>query len=94
MITSQQLLSQSSQANEGVITHEIADLRGPAVSLAWNAPAFAGTFIYVSNAEDGDIGIYTLQAVGSLQPGPRVTAAKIVMPMVVSCTYRKPKAVG
>ena len=28
--------------------------------------------------------MYTLQADGSLQPGPRVTAAKIVMPMAVS----------
>ena len=54
------------------------------LSLAWNAPVAAGTFVYVSNAEDGDIGMYTLQADGSLQPGPRVTAAKIVMPMAVS----------
>ena len=53
-------------------------------SLAWGAPAVAATFVYVSNAEDGEIGTYTLQADGSLQPGPRVTAAKIVMPMAVS----------
>ena len=54
------------------------------LSLAWAEPAVAGTFVYVSNAEDGDIGMYTLQADGSLQPGPRVTAAKIVMPMAIS----------
>jgi 6-phosphogluconolactonase len=63
-------------------------MRAPIVavllSLSWSSPALAGTFIYVSNAEDGDIGMYTLQADGSLQPGPRVTAAKIVMPMAVS----------
>src|SRR5206468_363951 len=39
---------------------------------------------YVSNADDGDIGIYAMQADGSLQPGPRVAAAKVVMPMAVS----------
>jgi 6-phosphogluconolactonase len=54
------------------------------MSVAWCAPAVAATFVYVSNAEDGDIGMYTLQADGSLQPGPRVSAAKIVMPMAVS----------
>jgi 6-phosphogluconolactonase len=54
------------------------------LSLAWAEPTVAGTFVYVSNAEDGEIGMYTLQADGSLQPGPRVTAAKIVMPMAIS----------
>ncbi len=54
------------------------------LSVAMSAPAMAATFVYVSNAEDGEIGIYTLQADGSLQPGPRVAAAKIVMPMAVS----------
>ena len=48
------------------------------------APALAATFVYVSNAEDGNIGIYTLQQDGSLQPGARVDAAKVVMPMAVS----------
>ena len=46
--------------------------------------AMAGTFVYVSNADDGDIGVYTLQADGKLAPGPRVAAAKVVMPMAVS----------
>ena len=46
--------------------------------------AMAATYVYVSNAEDGDIGVYTLQADGTLQPGPRVKAEKVVMPMAVS----------
>src|ERR1700726_1982604 len=53
-------------------------------SLASSAPVLAGTFVYVSNAEDGDIGMYTLQADGSLQPGQRFKATKLVMPMAVS----------
>jgi 6-phosphogluconolactonase len=44
----------------------------------------AATFVYVSNAEDGNIGQYTLQGDGALQPGPRVEAGKPVMPMSVS----------
>jgi len=31
--------------------------------------AQAATFVYVSNAEDGDIGMYTLEADGSLKAG-------------------------
>jgi 6-phosphogluconolactonase len=54
------------------------------LSLVSSAPALAGTFVYVSNAEDGDIGMYTLQADGSLQPGQRFKAEKLVMPMAVS----------
>src|SRR6187431_342018 len=54
------------------------------LSLALSAPTLAGTFVYVSNADDGTIGMYTLQADGSLQPGVRVDAAKVVMPMAVS----------
>jgi 6-phosphogluconolactonase len=54
------------------------------LSLASSAPVLAGTFVYVSNAEDGDIAMYTLQADGSLQPGQRFKAAKLVMPMAVS----------
>jgi 6-phosphogluconolactonase len=54
------------------------------LSLAASAPVLAGTFVYVSNAEDGDIGMYTLQADGSLQPGQRFKAMKPVMPMAVS----------
>jgi 6-phosphogluconolactonase len=54
------------------------------LSFASSAPVFAGMFVYVSNAEDGDIGMYTLQPDGSLQPGQRFKAAKLVMPMAVS----------
>jgi 6-phosphogluconolactonase len=44
----------------------------------------AATYVYVSNAEDGNIGIYTLQPDGALQPGARAEAGKVVMPMSVS----------
>ena len=54
------------------------------LSLASSVPVLAGTFVYVSNAEDGDIGMYTLQADGSLQPGQHFKAEKLVMPMAVS----------
>jgi 6-phosphogluconolactonase len=54
------------------------------LSLASSTPVLAATFVYVSNAEDGDIGMYTLQADGSLQLGQRFKAAKVVMPMTVS----------
>ena len=53
-------------------------------SIVGAAPAGAATFVYVSNADDGDISTYTLQADGSLVPGARVKAAALVMPMVVS----------
>jgi 6-phosphogluconolactonase len=46
--------------------------------------AQAATFVYVSNAEDGNIGMYTLTSDGTLRPGPRVNAGKPVMPMSVS----------
>jgi 6-phosphogluconolactonase len=49
-----------------------------------SAPVRAGSFVYVSNAEDGDIGTYALQADGSLKPGERVAAQKLVMPLAVS----------
>jgi 6-phosphogluconolactonase len=54
------------------------------MSLASSTPVLAGTFVYVSNADDGDIGMYALQADGSLKPGQRFKAAKLVMPMAVS----------
>ena len=46
--------------------------------------SLAATFVYVSNAEDGDIGVYTLNADGSLKAGERVKAEKLVMPMTVT----------
>ena len=53
-------------------------------SMIGGSPASAGTFVYVSNAEDGDISVYTLQPDGALTQGARVPAAKVVMPMAVS----------
>ncbi|MGZ6174021.1 MAG: lactonase family protein [Gemmatimonadaceae bacterium] len=55
-----------------------------AASLIGIAPALAATFVYVSNAEDGDIGTYRLLDSGELQPGARAKAASVVMPMAVS----------
>jgi 6-phosphogluconolactonase len=55
------------------------------LSILSNSPAMGATFVYVSNAEDGDIGTYRMNpATGELQPGPRVKAASLVMPMAVS----------
>src|SRR5471030_764207 len=53
-------------------------------SLIGGAPALAATFVYVSRADDGDIGTYRMLDSGELQPGARVKAANIVMPMAVS----------
>ena len=53
-------------------------------ALVGSASALAATFVYVSNADDGDIGMYRLQDTGELQPGARVRAASVVMPMAVS----------
>jgi 6-phosphogluconolactonase len=46
--------------------------------------AHAATYVYVSNGGDGDISTYTMAGDGTLQPGPRVAAGKLVSPMVVS----------
>jgi 6-phosphogluconolactonase len=51
---------------------------------ACSSAAFAATYVYVSNADDANIGTYTLQADGTLVPGARAEAGKVVMPMVVS----------
>src|SRR5437773_12030632 len=53
-------------------------------SIVGSAPALSTTFVYVSNAEDGDIGVYRMLDSGELQPGARVKAANVVMPMTVS----------
>src|SRR5574341_1525733 len=53
-------------------------------ALLMSASAHAATYVYVSNAEDGDIGMYTLQPDGTLKPGQRTKAAAMVMPMTVS----------
>jgi 6-phosphogluconolactonase len=54
-----------------------------AVSL-WGGPAQAATYVYVSNAEDGTIGMYTMENDGTLKPGAAIEAGKLVMPMSVS----------
>jgi 6-phosphogluconolactonase len=54
------------------------------ISIVGGAPARAATFVYVSNADDGDISTYRLQDSGELQPGARAKAASVVMPMAVS----------
>ena len=65
--------------------HALALVAGILVTaLMTTGTAQAATFVYVSNAEDGTIGMYTLGADGALQPGPRVDAGKPVMPMSVS----------
>lgn len=48
------------------------------------ASANAATYVYVSSADDGDIGMYRLLDTGELQPGARSPAASVVMPMAVS----------
>src|SRR6266853_6752708 len=48
----------------------------------------AATFVYVSNAEDGEIGAYSMQADGALKPLARTQAGKVVMPMAVSPNRR------
>jgi len=56
-----------------------------AATLLFSATALhAATFVYVSNAEDGDIGMYTLHSDGTLHAGERFKAEKVVMPMSVS----------
>ena len=42
------------------------------------------TYVYVSNAEDADIGTYALRADGTLEPGPRFPAGKALGPMALS----------
>src|ERR1044072_2900109 len=55
------------------------------LSLILIEPVSAATYVYVSNAEDGDIGLYTLESDGTLKPGDKFGAGgKPVMPMSVS----------
>src|SRR6267143_2857413 len=63
-------------------------LRSWAAAMAavflFGGQAMADNFVYVSNAEEGDIGLYLMQSDGTLKPGPRFKAEKLVMPMAVS----------
>ena len=48
-------------------------------------PAFAKTFVYVSNAQDGNIDAYTMdKSTGALTPVGKTEAGRLVMPMAVS----------
>jgi len=67
-----------------IFTARWTTLTAVALTLGAVAPARAGTFVYVSNAEDGDIAMYSMQPNGELEPGPRAAAAKLVMPMAIS----------
>src|SRR6266436_3032791 len=53
-----------------------------------STPVPAATFVYVSNAEDGEIRADSIQADGALKPLARTQAAKVVMPMAVSPNRR------
>lgn len=54
-------------------------------SAACSLPALAGTFVYVSNADSGNIATYRLlPGSGDLEQGPYVPAGNSVMPMAVS----------
>src|SRR5258708_19440726 len=58
------------------------------MSTLASTSALAATFVYVSNAEDGEIGAYSMQADGTLKALARTQAAKVVMPMAVSPNRR------
>jgi len=63
----------------------IAALSLVSVSLVSVKSVSAATYVYVSNADDGDIGLYTLESDGTLKPGDKFAAGgKPVMPMSVS----------
>jgi len=63
----------------------IAALSLVSVSLVSVESVSAATYVYVSNADDGDIGLYTLESDGTLKPGDKFDAGgKPVMPMSVS----------
>jgi hypothetical protein len=60
-------------------------IAGLALSVGlWDGPTQAATYVYVSNAEDGTIGMYTMENDGTLKPGAAIEAGKLVMPMNVS----------
>ena len=59
-------------------------VRAATILLSLALPAMAETFVYVSNAEDGDIGVYSLKSDGTLAAQGRVPAGKPVMPLATS----------
>jgi 6-phosphogluconolactonase len=75
--TGEEMVKAFTTLTRGIIVTAMASIVG-------TAPALAATFVYVSNADDGDIGAYRLLDSGELQPGARAKAANVVMPMTVS----------
>lgn len=63
-------------------------VRGAALALlaaGVMCPAHSSTYVYVSNADDGDVSAYALdRKTGEMTPVERVPAAKLVMPMAAS----------
>src|SRR5881396_2655353 len=62
--------------------------RGILLMSALAGGAHAATFVYVSNAEDGEIAAYAVQPDGTLRALARTQVAKKVMPMAVSPNRR------
>src|SRR5438552_15996079 len=58
------------------------------MSALASTSAHAATFVYVSNAEDGEIAAYAMQPDGTLKALARTPVAKVVMPMAVSPNRR------
>jgi 6-phosphogluconolactonase len=58
------------------------------MSALAGSSALAATFVYVSNAEDGEIAAYAMQPDGALKALARTRVAKTVMPMAVSPNRR------
>src|SRR2546422_9620641 len=58
------------------------------MSALASTSALAATYVYVSNAEDGEIAAYAMRADGTLKALARAQAAKVVMPMAVSPNRR------
>jgi 6-phosphogluconolactonase len=55
------------------------------LAIGTTAISAAKTFVYVSNAQDGNIDVYTMDArTGSLAPIRKAEAGKLVIPMAVS----------
>jgi 6-phosphogluconolactonase len=77
MTTKEEIMKAFATLTRGIAVAALA-------SLAGGTPLWGATFVYVSNADDGDIGVYRMLDSGELQLGARAKAASVVMPMVVS----------
>src|SRR5260370_35756716 len=53
-------------------------------TLAGSAPALSATFVYVWNAEEGDIGVYRILDSEELQPSPGFKAPNVVIRRTVT----------